>query len=150
MGNCCKTASSSSSSMEWGGENWEDCLKSENNNNTIIKMTSSKVFDESQGLILGKVKKENLSEALRASCEVNGMVKVKISKKELAELLGGIEKQNEMMMKKQVGQSTSSAEQVLDRLIKAREQANQHHDSHSRPWRPILQTILELSHEYTS
>ncbi|CAL0325848.1 unnamed protein product [Lupinus luteus] len=143
MGNCCKPASSSSS-MEWGGENWEDCLKSENNNNTIIKKTSRKVFDESQGLSLGKVKKENLSEALRASCEVNGVVKVKISKKELAELLAGIKRQNGMM-KKQVGQSTSSAEQVLQRLIKAREQANQDHDSGRRPWRPVLQTINEAN-----
>ncbi|OIW00061.1 hypothetical protein TanjilG_26398 [Lupinus angustifolius] len=113
-----------------------------------MKRSSRKVFDESQGLSLGKVKKENLSEALRASCDVNGMVKVKISKKELAELLGGIEKQNEMMMKKkkQVGRSTSSsAEQVLDRLIKAREQENQYHDSHRRPWRPVLHTINEVN-----
>ncbi|KAE9609554.1 hypothetical protein Lal_00006647 [Lupinus albus] len=148
MGNCCKPASSSSSSsMEWGGENWEDCLKSENNNNTIIKRSWRKVFDESEGLSLGKVKKENLSEALRASCDVNGMVKVKISKKELAELLGGIEKQNEMKKKKkkEVGRSTTSAEQVLQRLIKGREQANQHHDSGRKPWRPLLQTIKEVN-----
>ncbi|KAE9609555.1 hypothetical protein Lal_00006542 [Lupinus albus] len=140
MGNCCKTASSSS--MEWGGEDWEDCLKCENNSNTILKRSPRKVFDESEGLSLGKVKKENLSEALRASCDANGMVKIKISKKELAELLGGIEKQNEKM---EVRESSCSAEQVLYRLIKEREHTNQHHHYHHTPWRPVLQTINEAN-----
>ncbi|CAL0305185.1 unnamed protein product [Lupinus luteus] len=136
MGNCCKRASSS---MVW------DCLKSENNN-TIIKRSSSMVFDESQGLI--KVKKESLLDALRASCDANGTMKIKISKKELGEFLREIEKQNQMMMmkkkQKQVRRSDSYAEQVLLQLTKAREHAkHQHYDSDHRPRVHVLQTITE-------
>ncbi|KAK7292407.1 hypothetical protein RIF29_08186 [Crotalaria pallida] len=130
--------------MEWGGEDW-DFMKSEDN--TIRRNTSSnKVFDEGQGLSLGNIKKENLLEVLRASSDAaNGTVKLKISKKELKELLGVMENQNKMT-KKQVGQSTcSSAEQVLFRLMKAREHVNQHQDSHHRPWSPVLQTISEVN-----
>ncbi|KAK7292406.1 hypothetical protein RIF29_08185 [Crotalaria pallida] len=141
MGNCCKPASS----MEWGGENWDSLMTAEN---TVRKTSSSsmKVFDESQGLSLGNVKKEKLLGALRSSCDANGKVTIKISKKELEELMGGIEKQNQMK-KKQLGRpSTSSAEQVLFRLIKAKENANKHHDSYNhRPWKQVLQTIPEVN-----
>ncbi|KAK7292405.1 hypothetical protein RIF29_08184 [Crotalaria pallida] len=140
MGNCCEPASS----MEWGGEDWDSLMTAEN---TVRKMSSSmKVFDESQGLSLGNVKKEKLLRALRSSCDANGKVTIKISKKELEELMGGIKNQNQMK-KKQLGRpSTSSSEQVLFRLIKTKEHANQHHhDSHHhRPWRPALETIPEV------
>ncbi|KAG4931958.1 hypothetical protein JHK87_045960 [Glycine soja] len=135
MGNCCEPASS----MEWDGEDWSDLTTSK-------KTRSSKVFDETHAnadhgheLSLGKVQKEKLMGALRASLDVNyGKAKIKISKKELEELL---EKQQEQEVnKKQVGRA--SAEQVLVRLIKARHQYN---DSRQGLWMPMLESIPEVS-----
>ena len=118
--------------MEWDGEDWSDLTTSK-------KTRSSKVFDETHAnadhgheLSLGKVQKEKLMGALRAS------LKIKISKKELEELL---EKQQEQEVnKKQVGRA--SAEQVLVRLIKARHQYN---DSRQGLWMPMLESIPEVS-----
>lgn len=45
--------------------------------------------DEPHGLSLVNVEKERLFGALRASNDVNAKVKIKISKKKFAELLGG-------------------------------------------------------------
>ncbi|KAK8470849.1 hypothetical protein PHAVU_003G078000 [Phaseolus vulgaris] len=77
MGNCCQPASS----MEWDGEDWSDL--------TSKTTGSSKGFDQTRGrgLSLGKVQKEKLMGALKASPNANGKVKIMISKKELAELL---------------------------------------------------------------
>ncbi|XP_014506778.1 uncharacterized protein LOC106766571 [Vigna radiata var. radiata] len=100
MGNCCVAASS----MEWDGEDWSD-------------LKTKKVFD-------GKVQKEKLMGAVRASPDGNGKVKMVISKKELAQLL--------------IGKKTNSAEAVLLSLIKARYQDSPHH-----LWRPVLETIPE-------
>lgn len=129
MGNCCKPASS----MEWDGEDWS--FLTSNSDNT----SSSKVFDKSHGdglhgLYLGKVHKDKLMESLSASPDANGKVKIRISKKELAHLLENQQQVN----KKQVGRA--SAEQVLLRLIKAR-----NHDSRHRLWRPVLETIPEVN-----
>ncbi|KAK7363736.1 hypothetical protein VNO77_05890 [Canavalia gladiata] len=134
MGNCCKPASP----MEWGGDDWSSLTSK---NTSTRKTSSSKVFDEShgQGLSLGNVQKEKLLGALRASSprHANGKVKIKISKKELIELLGGIEKQQQA--KKHVGRR-ASAEQVLFRLMNARD-----HDAHNHTlWRPVLDSIPEV------
>ncbi|KAK7348469.1 hypothetical protein VNO80_23027 [Phaseolus coccineus] len=122
MGNCCKPASS----MEWDGEDWSDL--------TSKKSSSRKVTDESGGnvLSLGKVQKERLMEALRASPDANGKVKIVISKKELGELM---EKQDEVN-KKRVGRA--SAEEVLVGLIKSR-------CVHQGLWMPVLETIPEAT-----
>ncbi|XP_061345470.1 uncharacterized protein LOC133291262 [Gastrolobium bilobum] len=133
MGNCCKPASS----MEWHGEDWSSLTS----NKTTRKTSSSKVFDETHGLSLENVKKEKLLGALRASSDANGKVKIKISKKDLADLLGVIEKQHQI--KKQVGRA--SVEQVLFRLKNARDLANRHHDAHQRPWNPVLESIPEVN-----
>ncbi|RDX58074.1 hypothetical protein CR513_62635, partial [Mucuna pruriens] len=131
MGNCCAT----SSSMDWGGDDW-DSLTSKHNSKR--RMSSRKVFDEVHGASLGNVEKEKLLGALRASSDANGKVKIKISKKELEELLGGKEK-------KKQGEGHASAEQVLARLIHARDHVNnEHHDAHHGPWRPVLQSIPEF------
>ncbi|XP_057420328.1 uncharacterized protein LOC130714449 [Lotus japonicus] len=129
MGNCIVPASS----MEWDGEDWGNSLKS----------SSSKVFDEAHVLSLAKnVKKEKLLRTLKNSGDANGMVKIKISKKEVAELFGLIEKQQLNNKKKQVAGGASSAEQVLLRLINARNK--DHENYHHRPWRPVLETVPEL------
>ncbi|XP_047164121.1 uncharacterized protein LOC124833640 [Vigna umbellata] len=117
MGNCCVAASS----MEWDGEDWSD-------------LKTKKVFDESHGnhgLGLGKVQKEKLMGAVRASPDGNGKVKMVISKKELAQLLG---------KPHQIGKKTNSAEAVLLSLIKARYQHSRHD-----LWTPVLETIPEVS-----
>ncbi|BAT77385.1 hypothetical protein VIGAN_01549600 [Vigna angularis var. angularis] len=89
--------------------------------------SSSKVFDEGHP---GKVQKEKLMETLGVSPDANGKVKIKISKKELAELLN---KQEDV-------DGRASAEQVLLRLMrKARENDGAH-----RLWRPVLETISEV------
>ncbi|KAH1243775.1 hypothetical protein GmHk_07G020786 [Glycine max] len=114
------SAEQPASSMEWDGEDWSDL--------TSKKTTSSKVFDEGHthghGLSLGKVQKEKLMGALGASPDANGKVKIKISKQQ-------------QVNKKQVGRA--SAEQVLLRLINARD-----HDTRHRLWRPVLESIPEL------
>ncbi|TKY72152.1 hypothetical protein E2542_SST00890 [Spatholobus suberectus] len=125
MGNCCATESA----MDWGGNDWGS-LSSKHKRRI---MSSRKVFDEVHGVSLGNVEKEKLLGALRASSDANGKVKIKISKKELEELLGGREKQQ--------GERHASAEQVLASLIHARD----HHDAHHRPWRPVLQSIPEVN-----
>ncbi|XP_027338222.1 uncharacterized protein LOC113852180 [Abrus precatorius] len=132
MGNCCKTVSS----MDWGGDDWGS-LSSKHK-----RKISSKVFDEVDGLSLGNVEKERLSGALKASTDANGKVKIKISKKELVELLGGREIE-------EVGAGHgSSAEQVLVRLMKARDYVNNEHhvhDGYHRTWRPVLRSIPEVN-----
>ncbi|ESW25932.1 hypothetical protein PHAVU_003G077900 [Phaseolus vulgaris] len=93
------------SSMEWDGEDWSDL--------TSKKSSSSKVFDKAHA---------------------DGKVKIKISKRELAELL---EKKHQVNQK-HVGRA--SAEQVLLRLIKARND-----DGNHRLWMPTLESIPEVS-----
>ncbi|KAK7387768.1 hypothetical protein VNO78_22560 [Psophocarpus tetragonolobus] len=131
MGNCCEAASS----MEWDGEDWSDLMSK--------KTSSSKVFDEAgcgRGLSLRKVQKEKLIEGLRASPDANGKVKIKVSKKELAELLENQQQQVIHNNHKQLPRA--SAEQVLLRLIKAR---RDHHHARHGFWTPVLETIPEVS-----
>ncbi|KAL2339177.1 hypothetical protein Fmac_013623 [Flemingia macrophylla] len=123
MGNCCKPASS----MEWGGDDWS-FLTSHNK-------SCGKVFDEAHALNLGKVRKEKLAGELKtSSSNINGKVTIKISKKDLTQLL----ENQQQLNKRQVG--AVSAEQVLLRLIKAR-----NHHAHQRLWRPMLESIPEVS-----
>jgi len=101
--------------MEWDGEDWSD-LKS--------KKRSSKAHE----LSLGKGQKEKLMQTLKLCPDANGKVKIKISKKELAQLF---QKQH---------QRASSAEQVLVGLIKSRND-----DAGHRFWMPMLETIPEAT-----
>ncbi|KAI5414606.1 uncharacterized protein LOC127135095 [Lathyrus oleraceus] len=132
MGNCCKAASS----MEWGGEDWE----------------SLKVFDEASHLDHRQKKENDMLEKLRDSCDVNGRVTLKISKSELAELLGAIQQNNnnnhqqaqhhiKNMTKKK--KELGSAEQVLYRLIKAKDQEIVNKNHCNTQWKPMLESISE-------
>ncbi|KAJ1405590.1 hypothetical protein SESBI_25732 [Sesbania bispinosa] len=132
MGNCCKPAASS---MEWGGDDWGSLASDHEKKNT----RSNKVFDV-EGHGLRNLPKEKLLGTPGTSSDVHGTVKIKVSKKELAELLGGIEKQQQQ---KKQGKGRASAEQVLLRLINARDHANQLHHHHG-PWKPVLETIPEV------
>ncbi|CAK8564370.1 unnamed protein product [Lathyrus sativus] len=126
MGNCCKA----SSSMEWDGQ---DCGS--------LKSSSNKVFVEAVHLDHHQDKENDILEKLRASCDANGKVTLKISKSELAELLGAIQQNNDNQRPQK--EELASAEQVLSRLMKARDQeiAEKHHCSSN--WKPVLDTILE-------
>ncbi|WJX22799.1 hypothetical protein P8452_12075 [Trifolium repens] len=128
MGNCCVV----SSSMEWAGEDWGSLTSKHKS-----RMNSSKVFDEIHGMSLGNIEKERLLGALRASSDANGKVKIKISKKELAVLLGEKKNQDDSNTRH------ASAEQVLVGLLNARDHVN--HDGHHRQWKPMLQSIPELN-----
>ncbi|XP_058750442.1 uncharacterized protein LOC131623452 [Vicia villosa] len=136
MGNCCKAASS----MEWGGEDWESLKQLK-----PCSSSSSKVFDEAAYLDHHKNKETDVLGKLRASCDANGKVTLKISKCELAQLLGAIQQNSNQRTQKQRKKTkeSASAEEVLFRLIKAREHetANKHHCSSH--WKPLLDTISE-------
>ncbi|KAF7840631.1 putative GPI-anchored protein [Senna tora] len=136
MGNCCKTASS----MEWAGDDWGSLTSKH-------KTTSSsnyKVVDDHHeewyswdGVVLEK--KQFVAALLMGASSSsstsgntnNGKVKIKISKKELQELM-------DKKKKKSVEGVVSDAEQVLVGLFNAR---NHHHHT---PWRPVLQSAHEL------
>jgi hypothetical protein len=138
MGNCCKP----SSSMEWVGEDWESLRSKPESRKAKPYPSSSKVFDEAS---LDHHQKEiDVLGKLRASCDASGKVTLKISKSELAELLGAIQQNNsncnqqpQQQMKKK--KELASAEEVLFRLMKTKnhEITNNHH------WKPVLETIPE-------
>ncbi|KAK2412822.1 hypothetical protein P8452_73121 [Trifolium repens] len=145
MGNCC---TASSSSMEWGGEDWESLRSSSSSGKPKKPCPSSssrsKVFDESAHVHVQKEEnnnKNNILGKLRGSCDANGKVTLKISKSELAELLGAIQQNNQdEPQKKQMKKKNelASAEEVLMRLMKTRD-----HHIISSHWKPVLETILE-------
>jgi hypothetical protein len=146
MGNCC---TASSSSMEWGGEDWESLRSSSSSGKPKKPCPSSssrsKVFDESAHVQVQKEENNNnLLGKLRGSCDANGKVTLKISKSELAELLGAIQQNNNdqqqplMKKKKMKKKELASAEEVLIRLMKTRD-----HQIISSHWKPVLDTIPE-------
>ncbi|KAK2359020.1 hypothetical protein P8452_78016 [Trifolium repens] len=136
MGNCCKAEYSS---MEWDGEDWESLRSSSNQSEKPKTCSSSSRNNQKENDLLGK---------LRGSCDANGKVTLKISKCELAELLGAIQNSNHNNNQQTPQNQTKKkelacAEQVLFRLMKAREHeiAEKHHcGSH---WKPMLDTIPE-------
>jgi hypothetical protein len=136
MGNCCKAEYSS---MEWDGEDWESLRSSSNQSEKPKTCSSSSRNNQKENDLLGK---------LRGSCDANGKVTLKISKCELAELLGAIQNSNHNNNQQTPQNQTKKkelacAEQVLFRLMKAREHeiAKKHHcGSH---WKPMLDTIPE-------
>ncbi|CAK8564372.1 unnamed protein product [Lathyrus sativus] len=127
MGNSCMAASS----MEW--ESLKQPKPCPSSSTAHLDHHQNKEND-----VLGK---------LRASCDANGKVTLKISKCELAELLGAIQQNNNKNQQPQKQtkkkKELASAELVLFRLIKARDHeiAKKHHwSSH---WKPVLETIHE-------
>ncbi|XP_058750433.1 uncharacterized protein LOC131623443 [Vicia villosa] len=144
MGNSCMAASS----MEWDGEDWESLEQPKPCSSSSSSSSSSKVLDEAAYLDHRQNKENNILGKLRASCDANGKVTLKISKCELAELLGAILQNNnknhqqpQLVMKKK--KELASAEQILFRLMKARnhEIEKKHHGSGQ--WKPMLETIPE-------
>jgi hypothetical protein len=99
------------------------------------------VFDESAHVhVHEKEDDNNLLGKLRGSCDANGKVTLKISKSELAELLGAIQQNNndQQQPQKKKKNELASAEEVLIRLMKTRD-----HQIISSHWKPVLDTIPE-------
>lgn len=134
MGNCCIKPSA----MEWGGEDWGS-----------MRTRTSKVFDEGEAWKeVEPEKKKLLGEKVREysfddhnDIDNKGKVTIRITKKELKELMGSLGKKIEERNTGSRREDSSSAEQVLIRLLSTRDH---HNHSHHKPWRPVLQSIPEL------
>ncbi|OWM86345.1 uncharacterized protein LOC116207121 [Punica granatum] len=125
MGNCCRRGSSS---MVWAGDEWESSMASE-------KEDEQPAFDKQR--ILSHLKASSSSSSRSFSGLSGGgststtEVKIKITKKELEELLGKADVQN------------LSSEQVFSRLINA---SNGRYTVHQHDhWRPGLTSIPEVN-----
>lgn len=111
MGNCIRKESS----MHWGGEDWGfPCTVPEINEDFYHRKTIK--LEEDQFLI-------------HSSTSVIKEVKVKITKKQLSELMGKADVQG------------LSVHQLLTQLMNVSERFELHHNS----WRPALQSIPEDS-----
>lgn len=113
-------------------------------------MESLKEFDEASHIDHHHNKENDILGKLRTSSDGNGKITLKISKSELAELLGALQQNNnnnhqqpQKQTKKKKKEEVGSAEQILYQLIKARDheiERNRHLSSH---WKPVLETIPE-------
>ncbi|MCL7034524.1 hypothetical protein MKW94_011229 [Papaver nudicaule] len=125
MGNCCKRESS----MSWGGDDW-DCFESESACTKETQRCSGKSNQKAKTATGKKMEDQSLFTCETNKCHKNVMspsteVKIRITKKELEELLGKIDVQG------------LSMEQILTQLIKT-------HDEH-QSWRPALSSIPEVN-----
>ncbi|XP_057540453.1 uncharacterized protein LOC130818336 [Amaranthus tricolor] len=109
MGNCLKHESQ----VQWGGEDRPKSFTTSGVDKSAMKVEEEELISSRNGGF-SKIKE----------------VKVKITKKELQELLG----------KMKMRQQGFSPEHVLGQLVKV----SVHCESHHRSWRPRLQSIPEL------
>ncbi|XP_052206851.1 uncharacterized protein LOC127811186 [Diospyros lotus] len=119
MGNCIKKEASAS----WGGDDWS-CLTT----------TPQSPFSGETGR--GKKCNKNDNKKKTEETEPAGggprLVKIKLKRKELEELLGRAELQG------------MSAKEVVERLMGGCDGYSRSHET-SRPWRPALQSIPEVN-----
>ncbi|KAL0302038.1 UNVERIFIED_CONTAM: hypothetical protein Sradi_6480600 [Sesamum radiatum] len=119
MGNCIRKESPT----QWGGDDWS-LFGSDHNSSSrrnMIRDEDSVDYTEQRSNNLAGEKKARV---LSASSRVETVVKIKISKQQLEQLL------------KNADDRGLSAEQVLAELMSAG-------DGYQRPWRPALQSIPE-------
>lgn len=107
MGNCLRHESSSS--MQWAGDDWSSLASDKSEKD--LKMEERRVGFTS------------------SSTTGPTEVKIKITKKQLEELLGKVDLQG------------LSVQQVLAQLINVSDR----YEMHNRPWRPALQSIPEVN-----
>ncbi len=121
MGNCIRHESS----MQWGGDDWgspekEGLFSMENvGDDKAMKM-------EEKGLLGGA---NQIGFTNSSSTNTTTEVKIKITKKQLEELLGKVDLKE------------LSVQQVLAQLINVSDRCG----THQRPWRPALQSIPEVN-----
>ena len=128
MGNCIRHESS----VQWGGDDWgspekeelygsdTDCDMGDNNKAMIM---------EEKGLLGGAERSFTKSSSTTTTTTTTTEVKIKITKKQLEELLGKVDLKE------------LSVQQVLAQLINVSDRF----DSHPRSWRPALQSIPEVN-----
>lgn len=124
MGNCIRHEPS----MQWGGDDW-GCMANgvddhEEDMEEIMKKKKKIKMEEGQGGFedLGAA---GLAKKLGGATEV----KVKITKKQLEELLGRVDLKQ------------MSVQQVLAKLVSLGDR----YEAHQRSWRPALQSIPEVN-----
>ncbi|CAI0407196.1 unnamed protein product [Linum tenue] len=123
MGNCCRK--SLSSTAVWADDDDSDDWEALGNHHRIV------LFDADRGEH-GVVDKNRLLPARSSSSSSSGReVKIKVSRRELEELMSRVEMQG------------LSSEQVLARLIISSAGAAAAEDHH-RHWKPVLQSIPEV------
>ncbi|XP_050217299.1 uncharacterized protein LOC126668127 [Mercurialis annua] len=110
MGNCIHRESST----QWGGDDWGS--------------SPAPPSDNIEGQLLGDLNRDFTKSPSAATKTSNKEIKIKITKKQLEELLGRIDTEE------------LSIEQVLGQLISV---SNQSFNAHQRSWRPNLQSIPE-------
>ncbi|EEF39374.1 uncharacterized protein LOC8282892 [Ricinus communis] len=130
MGNCLRRESS----MQWGGDDWGSPAPEVQlfSSSTRHVRQENITNIEEKGLLIGDNKGTTISPtsaaaagATTSSCRE---LKIKITKKQLEELLGRVD-MNEL-----------SIEQVLVQLVKVSDSS---FETHRRSWRPNLQSIPE-------
>lgn len=126
MGNCC---GHESSSMVWAGDDWGSVTLPEKQQHGVL-------FDEAGSGASSNMEKKRLLGEKRnsftslASSSSTREVKIKMTKRELEELVRNVEMQG------------LSLEQVLARMINGN---NGYQLEHQRSWRPVLQSIPEVN-----
>ncbi|KAL0320798.1 UNVERIFIED_CONTAM: hypothetical protein Sradi_5341300 [Sesamum radiatum] len=119
MGNCIRKASPT----QWGGEDWSlsGSGNSSSTRRNFVRDEDSVDYTEQRSNNLAGEKKARV---MSASSRVETVVKIKISKQQLEQLLRNADARG------------LSAGQVLAELMSAG-------DGYQRPWRPALQSIPE-------
>lgn len=126
MGNCIRHESS----VQWGGDDWGSAEKEElyGNDTDCDNMgdNNKAMITEEKGLLGGAERSFTKSSSTTTTATE---VKIKITKKQLEELLGKVDLKE------------LSVQQVLAQLINVSDRFN----SHPRSWRPALQSIPEVN-----
>ncbi|KAJ4726070.1 DUF4228 domain protein [Melia azedarach] len=117
MGNCLRRESS----VQWAGDDW-DSVASDHRSERAMKM-------EEEGL-LGDGKLGFITSSSSVTAAATTEIKIKITKKQLEELLGKVDVKE------------LSVQQVLVQLMNV---GDRHRETHQRSWRPALQSIPEVN-----
>lgn len=139
MGNCIRHEGSSSS-VNWGGEDWGYLASNDHRDHNQMKTTKMEE-EEEEGLLGGENGKSGSYDSSSTTLKIGGgggggatEVKIKMTKKQLEELMGRVELKQ------------MTVQQVLAQLIMTvSSNSDPYETDHQRPWRPVLQSIPEVN-----